>query len=246
MRYLIISDIHGNLDAFETVLAHAAGKWDRVLVLGDLVGYGAEPGAVIDRVLSLEPDIVIRGNHDKAACGIDDGSQFNAVARLAAKWTGDQLTPEQLAYLRALPMGPVEIDALTEICHGAPFDEDHYIFDGSDARMAFEASQHPLCLYGHTHLPAVFRRMDEHFEGGVPDPDREVVISLQRGVQYLVNAGSIGQPRDGDPRAGYGILDPDARELRLYRVPYPVDEAQRKIVAAGLPASLANRLALGR
>jgi diadenosine tetraphosphatase ApaH/serine/threonine PP2A family protein phosphatase len=246
VRYLIISDIHANLDAFEAVLAHAEGRWDRALVLGDLVGYGAEPGVVIDRVLSLRPDVVIRGNHDKAACGIDDGSQFNNVARLAAKWTGEQLSEAHLEYLRALPMGPIEIDALTEICHGAPFDEDHYIFDGNDARMAFEAAERPLCLYGHTHLPAIFRMFDDHFEGGMPDPDREVVVPLQRGVQYLVNVGSIGQPRDGDPRAGYGVLDDEARELRLYRVPYPVEDAQRKIIAAGLPASLANRLAVGR
>ena len=246
MRYLIISDIHANLDAFDAVLAHAEGKWDRALVLGDLVGYGAEPAQVIDRVLSLDPDVVIRGNHDKAACGIDDGSQFNAVARMAAIWTGEHLPADKLSYLRALPMGPVEIDALTEICHGAPFDEDHYIFDGSDAQMAFDAAERPLCLYGHTHLPAIFRKLDDYFEGGAPDPNREVVVPLQRGVRYLVNVGSIGQPRDGDPRAGYGILDPDERELRLYRVPYAVEEAQRKIIAAGLPVSLANRLAVGR
>ena len=246
MRYLIVSDIHANLDAFEAVLAHAAGRWDRALVLGDLVGYGAEPGEVIDRVLSLDPEVVIRGNHDKAACGIDDGSQFNTVARAAAVWTGEQLPPDKLAYLRALPMGPVEIDAVAEICHGAPFDEDHYIFDGHDARMAFDAATRPLCLYGHTHLPAIFRRLDDHYEGGIPDPDREVIVPLQRGVQYLVNVGSIGQPRDGDPRAGYGILDADARQLRLYRVPYRVEDAQRKIIAAGLPVSLAHRLALGR
>ena len=246
MRYLILSDIHANLDALETVLAHADGRWDRVLVLGDLVGYGAEPGAVIDRIRGLDPDVVIRGNHDKAACGIDDGSQFNAVARTAAMWTGEQLTAGHLAYLRALPIGPVEIDALTEICHGAPFDEDHYIFDGNDALMAFDALERPLCLYGHTHLPAIFRHVDEHYEGAPPDPDREVVLPLQRGAQYLVNVGSVGQPRDGDPRAGYGVLDADARELRLYRVTYPVADAQQKIIAAGLPASLANRLALGR
>lgn len=246
MRYLIISDIHANLDALETVLAHATGKWDRVLVLGDLVGYGAEPDAVINRVRGLTPDAVIRGNHDKAACGLDDGSQFNAVARNAAIWTGEQLTPDNLEYLRQLPAGPIEIDALTEICHGAPFDEDHYIFDGSDALMAFDALERPLCLYGHTHLPAIFRHVDGHYEGAPPDPDREVVLGLQRGAHYLVNVGSVGQPRDGDARAGYGILDADARELRLYRVSYPVEEAQRKIIAAGLPASLANRLALGR
>lgn len=246
MRYLIISDIHANLDALETVLAHARGKWDRALVLGDLVGYGAEPDAVVDRIRALAPDVVIRGNHDKAACGLDDGSQFNTVARMAAMWTGEQLTPGNLEYLRQLPAGPIEIDALTEICHGAPFDEDHYIFDGSDAVMAFDALERPLCLYGHTHLPAIFRHLDEHYEGAPPDPDREVVLPLQRGAHYLVNVGSVGQPRDGDSRAGYGVLDSDARELRLYRVTYPVEEAQRKIIAAGLPASLANRLALGR
>ena len=249
MRYLIVSDIHANLEAFETVLDHASGQWDRVLVLGDLVGYGAEPNAVVDRVKALNPEAVIRGNHDKAACGIDDGSQFNHVARMAAVWTGAQLTPENNEYLRLLPMGPVEIDALTEICHGAPFDEDHYIFDGNDAMMALHAAERPLCLFGHTHLPAVFRLVDgdaSSFEGEAPDPDRETVVPLQRGSQYLINVGSIGQPRDGDPRAGYGVLDDEAREVRLFRVPYPVEAAQRKIIAAGLPASLANRLALGR
>src|SRR6266511_2068440 len=120
MRYLILSDIHANLDAFDAVLAHASGRWDRVLVLGDLVGYGAEPNAVVDRVRELEPDAVIRGNHDKAACGIDDGSQFNHVARMAAIWTRGQLTAENTASPRALPMGPLAIDALTEIFHGAP------------------------------------------------------------------------------------------------------------------------------
>src|SRR5690348_6360750 len=150
-RYLILSDLHANLDALEAVLAHADGRWDRLLVLGDLVGYGAEPNAVIDRVRELAPEAVIRGNHDKAACGLDDGSQFNTVARIAAMWTGEQLSPDSLAYLRELPMGPIEIDALTEICHGTPFDEDHYIFDGNDAVMAFEAADRPLCLYGHTH-----------------------------------------------------------------------------------------------
>jgi diadenosine tetraphosphatase ApaH/serine/threonine PP2A family protein phosphatase len=249
MRYLILSDIHANIDAFDAVLAHASGRWDRALVLGDLVGYGAEPNAVVDRVRALEPEAVIRGNHDKAACGIDDGSQFNHVARTAAMWTGEQLTPENHAYLRALATGPVEIDALTEICHGAPFDEDHYIFDGGDAHMALQSAEHPLCLYGHTHLPAIFRIVDHDaasFEGTAPDPDRDLAIPLQRGTQYLINVGAVGQPRDGDPRAAYGVLDDEAREVRLFRVPYPVERAQQKIIAAGLPASLATRLALGR
>ena len=246
MRFLVLSDIHANIDAFDTVLAHAEGRWDRVLVLGDLVGYGAEPNAVVDRVKSLSPEVVIRGNHDKAACGLDDGSQFNHVARAAAMWTGGVLTPDNIAYLRALPMGPIPIDALTEICHGAPFDEDHYIFDGSDAVMAFDALERPLCLYGHTHLPAIFKVVEGILDGEAPDGDREVVVPLQRGARYLINVGSIGQPRDGDPRAGYGVLDDEAREVRLFRVPYPVEKAQHRILSAHLPASLANRLALGR
>lgn len=246
MRYLIVSDIHANLDAFDAVLDHASGRWDRALVLGDLVGYGAEPNAVVDRVKALAPEAVIRGNHDKAACGLDDGSQFNHVARLAAVWTGAQLTPENHAYLRALPMGPAQIDALTEICHGTPFDEDHYIFDGGDASMALQAAQRPLCLFGHTHLPALFKVVDGVFEGMPLDPERHAVIPLQRGARYLVNVGSIGQPRDGDRRAGYGVLDDEARELRTFRIPYPVERAQQKIIAAGLPATLANRLAMGR
>ena len=246
MRYLILSDIHANMDAFDAVLAHAADAWDRVLVLGDLVGYGAEPNAVVDRVRALAPDAVIRGNHDKAASGLDDGSGFNHVARMAALWTGLQLTPDNHAYVRALPMGPVEVDALTEICHGTPFDEDHYVFDANDAMLALQSAQRPLCLFGHTHLPALFKIVEERFEGTPLDPDRDHVIPLQRGARYLINVGSIGQPRDGDPRAAYGVLDDEARELRTFRVPYPVERAQQKILAAGLPASLANRLALGR
>lgn len=249
MRYLILSDIHANLDAFEAVLEHAAGRWDRVLVLGDLVGYGAEPNAVIDAVRSLAPEMVIRGNHDKAACGLDDGSQFNHVARMAAHWTATQLTPDNRAYLRDLPMGPAVIDALTEICHGTPFDEDHYVFDGNDAMMALSAAARPLCLYGHTHLPAVFKLVDgdgESFEGSAADPDGENRVPLQRGSRYLINAGSVGQPRDGDPRAAYGVLDDETREVQLFRVRYAVHKAQQKIRAAGLPASLATRLALGR
>ena len=246
MRYLVLSDIHANIDAFDTVLEHAEGRWDRAIVLGDLVGYGAEPNAVVDRVRSLQPLAVIRGNHDKVACGIDDGSEFNYVARLAALWTGRVLTAGNLEYLRALPMGPVEIDAVTEICHGAPFDEDHYIFDPGDAQMALDAARHPLCLYGHTHLPAIFKRVEDVFEGAPPYGDQETVVPLQRGARYLVNVGSIGQPRDGDARAGYGVLDDETRELRLFRVPYAVQKAQQKIIAAGLPASLANRLGVGR
>jgi diadenosine tetraphosphatase ApaH/serine/threonine PP2A family protein phosphatase len=245
MRYLILSDIHANIDALDSVLASApAESWDRVIVLGDLVGYGAEPNAVIDRILGLDPLMVIRGNHDKAACGIDDGSSFNMVARMAAQWTMGTLTATNREYLRALPAGPAAIDDGVENSHGAPFDEDHYIFDSEDASRALDAASRPLCLFGHTHLPVVFLRDPGRFEGLVPDGDVEVV--LERDVNYLINVGSVGQPRDGDPRAAFGIYNTEGAVLTLRRVAYPVQEAQRRIQNAGLPASLANRLAIGR
>ncbi len=247
MRYLILSDIHANIDALEAVLdAAPAGSWDRVLVLGDLVGYGAEPNAVIDRIRALRPHAVIRGNHDKAACGIDDGSSFNHVARRAAPWTSEALSPENREYLRALPQGPVTIDETVEICHGAPFDEDHYIFDSEDARLALDAASRPLCLFGHTHLPVVFRRHPSLFDGFMPEGPGDSTLEITTGISYLVNVGSVGQPRDGDPRAAFGIYDSEESSLILRRVEYNVDVAQRRILSTGLPASLANRIAVGR
>jgi diadenosine tetraphosphatase ApaH/serine/threonine PP2A family protein phosphatase len=245
MRYLVIADIHANIEALTAVL-DAERDWTHVLVLGDLVGYGAAPNEVVDRIRGLDPTAVIRGNHDKAACGIEDGSNFNQVARVAAVWTYETLTDENRKYLRELPAGPEAIDEHVEICHGAPFDEDHYIFDGEDALRALGASGRPLCLFGHTHLPVVFHYEHETFDGFVPEPDDVTTIALDPNTRYLINAGSVGQPRDGDPRAAYGIYDSDALSLTLKRVVYPVDAAQRRILSAGLPASLANRLAVGR
>ena len=244
MRYLILSDLHANLDAFDAVLEHASARWDRVLVLGDLVGYGADPNAVVDRVRSLEPEAVIRGNHDKAASGLDDGSQFNHVARIAALWTGTQLTAENLAYVRALPMGPVQIDALTEICHGTPFDEDHYIFDAGDAQQALLAASRQVCLFGHTHLPVIFTANAGRLAADIPD-DALSSLTIEDATRYLVNPGSVGQPRDGDARAAFAFYD-DSGSIEFRRVEYNVGAAQRRISAAGLPQSLANRLAIGR
>lgn len=247
MRYLILSDIHANLDALDAVLAAAPpGTWDRVIVLGDLVGYGADPNAVVDRVRALNPLAVIRGNHDKACCGIEDASNFNHIARIAATWTEDHLTPENRDYLRDLPAGPVTIDDRVEICHGSPFDEDHYIFDAEDARRALEAGDRQLCLFGHTHLPVVFRRAGEMYDGFLPEGDADTRLPLEEGVRYVVNPGSVGQPRDGDPRAAFALYDTEGPTLTLRRVAYAVDAAQRRILGAGLPASLANRLAVGR
>ena len=246
MRYLIIADVHANLEALETVLAAAAGMWERALVLGDLVGYGASPNEVVDAIRALEPAAIIRGNHDKAACGLEDGSNFNHVARAAATWTSEILTPDNRTYLRELPSGPTPIDSRVEICHGAPFDEDHYIFDADDALRGLATASRPVCLFGHTHLPVVFHYENEMFDGYVPDVNERHPVELQPDAQYLINVGSVGQPRDGDPRAAFGIYDDDAATCYMHRVAYPVDGAQRRILAAGLPASLANRLAVGR
>lgn len=247
MRYLILSDIHANVDALDAVLAAAPARtWDRALVLGDLVGYGAEPNAVIERVIALDPLSTIRGNHDKAALRLEDAADFNHIARAAAIWTFDALTPENRMYLERLPAGPVSIDAGTEICHGAPFDEDHYIFSLDDASPALDASARPLCLFGHTHLPVVYRRDAAGDGGAIPPVEDLFPIVLEANKRYLINPGSVGQPRDGDSRAAFGIYDTDRRTMTLRRVKYPVEMAQKRIFDAGLPASLAHRLAVGR
>jgi len=244
--YLVLSDIHSNLDALDAVLAAVHGQWDRLLVLGDLVGYGGEPNGVIDRIRGLNPVAVIRGNHDKAACGIDDASNFNQIAKYAAMWTGEALTDDNREYLRALPAGPVLIDDRVEICHGAPFDEDHYIFDSDDAQRAMATSERQLCLFGHTHLPVVFKTDGVHFGGFVPEGEAPIELPIVDGMRYVVNPGSVGQPRDGDARAAFAIYLPETTTVILRRIPYAVDAAQRRIMTAGLPASLANRLAVGR
>lgn len=247
MRYLILSDIHANIDALDAVLAaFPRASWDRAVVLGDLVGYGAEPNGVIERVRELDPVIVIRGNHDKAACGLEDASNFNHVARTAASWTLETLSADNRDYLRNLLPGPLCLDEHVEVCHGSPFDEDHYIFDPDDALRAMEFGVRPLCLFGHTHLPVVFRREGDLFDGFVPDGEGATLLTITPASRYLVNPGSVGQPRDGDPRAACAIYDSAAPELSLHRVDYAVEAAQRRILDAGLPPSLANRLAIGR
>ena len=244
LRYLVISDVHANLEALDAVLA-AADPYDHALVLGDLVGYGADPNAVIDRVRALPAATFIRGNHDKVGAGLETTDGFNYLARHAITWTTNALTPERRQWLAALPQGPTIIDDLVEICHGAPFDEDVYIFDDLDAMRALRVARRPLCLFGHTHVVAGYHVTKEmHTVGGIHDTP--VHIPRDGGSRFLVNCGAVGQPRDGDPRAAYGILDSSARTLSLARVEYDVAAAQAKIVAAGLPDVLAQRLALGR
>jgi diadenosine tetraphosphatase ApaH/serine/threonine PP2A family protein phosphatase len=244
LRYLVISDVHANLEALDAVLA-AAGPHDHVLVLGDLVGYGADPNAVIDRVRALPAATFIRGNHDKVGAGLENTDGFNYLARHAINWTTNTLTPERRQWLAALPQGPTIIDDLVEICHGAPFDEDVYIFDDLDAMRALRVARRPLCLFGHTHVVAGYHATRQ-MQSVESIQDTPIHIPRDGGARFLVNCGAVGQPRDGDPRAAYGMLDSAARTLSLARVEYDVSAAQAKIVAAGLPDVLAQRLAVGR
>jgi diadenosine tetraphosphatase ApaH/serine/threonine PP2A family protein phosphatase len=258
VKYLVIGDIHANLEALEATL-QAAGSYDRVLVLGDLVGYGADPNAVIDRVRVLPTAGIIRGNHDKVAAGLEGVEGFNHLARQAVEWTAAALTAENRAWLAALPQGPVIIDDLTEICHGTPFDEDVYVFDDMDALRALHAARRPLCLFGHTHVPGVFTlgeprpsdarrraRAGRELDITAPVHGSPFRLDLDGQSRYLVNCGAVGQPRDGDARAAWGLLDSDARSVTIMRTTYDIAVAQAKIVEAGLPEVLAHRLAVGR
>jgi diadenosine tetraphosphatase ApaH/serine/threonine PP2A family protein phosphatase len=246
MRYLVISDIHANLEALEAVIA-AAGPfaWERVLVLGDLVGYGADPNGVCDRIRGLDPLAIIRGNHDKVGAGLETSEAFNAVARSAIRWTNEALTADNRTWLANLPLGPLVVDDLIEICHGTPFDEDAYVFDESDAIRAMHSMSRPLCLFGHTHVQVGYHLRRDELTLVTADLRRPLDVTVGEGI-YLVNPGSVGQPRDGDPRAGFMVVDTAARTLGIHRVPYAVEDAQARIRAEGLPEALAQRLGLGR
>jgi len=220
--------------------------YDKVLLLGDLVGYGADPNAICDRVRDLKPDALIRGNHDKVGSGVESPEGFNAVARNAIRWTYEALTKENREWLAALPAGPMIVDETIEICHGTPFDEDAYVFDDLDALRAMHAARRPLCLFGHTHVQVGHYLSRDQFGLATADEHRPLGIPMDDANRYLVNPGSVGQPRDGDPRAGFGIVDTAAKETVIHRVEYPIAKAQARILEEGLPEVLAQRLALGR
>lgn len=247
MRYLVLSDIHANLEALEAVLDAAAGvTHDHILVLGDLVGYGADPNAVVDRVRSIAPHALIRGNHDKVGAGLESAEGFNAVARSAIRWTYDALTPANREWLANLPAGPVAVDDLIEICHGTPYDEDAYVFDDLDALRALHAATRPLCLFGHTHVQIGYRLARDQFTLTTLEEARPLPIVIDDESKHLLNPGSVGQPRDGDARAAFCVVDSARREATIHRVNYPIAQAQARILQEGLPQVLAQRLALGR
>lgn len=247
MRFLILSDIHANEPALQAVLADAAGRYDRVLCCGDLVGYGADPNPVVEWART-SVQAVVRGNHDKACTGnTDELEWFNPTARSAALWTMDSLTDENREYLFCLPKGPLSLPGF-QLLHGSPVDEDEYVVSTWDAAPLAGYIDAPLAFFGHTHLQGgfAFHRNAVRRLARPSSHEAELVLALETEAQYLLNPGSVGQPRDGDPRAGYCIFDQDAHAVALRRIPYDVEEAQRRIIAVGLPEGLAQRLGTGR
>ena len=249
MRFLILSDIHSNIDALDAVLARTPPEsYDKLLVLGDLVGYCGTPNEVVDKVFELKPDVLIRGNHDKVASGVESSEKFNRIAGEAARWTQEALTSANRERLAALPAGPVSVDGDVEVCHGTPFDEDTYVFDGDDATKALEAAHRPVCFFGHTHVPVAYalKGNDLTVTHLTPGGDDTKIVNIQKKGRYLINPGSVGQPRDTDARASYATYDSKKKQIQIKRVPYRIDLAQQRITEAGLPDSLAFRLGLGR
>lgn len=243
MRYLILSDIHGNLEALEAVAEHAEGKYDQAVCLGDLVGYGADPNAVTEWVRE-HCSMVIRGNHDKVCCGIEEPTLFNPMARFAAEWTLDKLTAENRSWLYELPQGPLQGDSFLMV-HGSVLDEDEYLIDAADAAGQFAHMMGRLVFFGHTHIQGGFVLRSVN---GVARPEISCTDGLcfREGDSLLINPGSVGQPRDLLWTAGYAVYDDEARSIAYHRCEYRVADAQEKIRRAGLPDSLADRLAVGR
>jgi len=247
MRFLVLSDIHANMTALEASLAAVEGRWDKVLCLGDVVGYGPDPNEVVDKLRALDAT-TIRGNHDKAGSGIENAEDFNPIARAAAVWTLEHLRPENLEYLKNLPTGPVQVDGIAMV-HGAVRDEDEYVFAPAQALDGLLESPSEVTFFGHTHLQGGFAMHDNRVEALHFRPEAGknfATLKINPVAQYLLNPGSVGQPRDGDPRAGFAIADVANQEVEFWRVQYQVEAVQKRMAAAGLPEPLILRLAFGR
>jgi predicted phosphodiesterase len=251
VRILVLSDIHANLEALEACL-EAAPPYDRVFNLGDIVGYGANPNEAVERSRALG-SVFVRGNHDKACSGLISLDDFNPVAGVAAIWTRDQLIPDNLSFLRDLPMGPLTPADNLQCVHGSPRDEDEYVFLAREAYSILAHVSVPVTFFGHTHVQGAYWIDDVKETEGVVDPryssqkgKQQFPLALEKTSAYLINPGSVGQPRDGDPRAAFALYDVDAASVTFHRVPYDIERAQKKILSAGLPDRLASRLAEGR
>jgi predicted phosphodiesterase len=251
MRALILSDVHGNLEALNAVL-EAAAPFDVLWNLGDIVGYGASPNEVINLVRPAA-QLNVRGNHDRVCCGLTSALGFNPVARAAATWTHDELTPDNRAWLRAVPQGPLQPEqpAGVTLAHGSPLNEDQYILSMRDAWAPLQQMSTAITFIGHTHLQGGFSQKDHDWHELRPqyrsrNEADSWTIPIPPGTRHLINPGSVGQPRDNDWRAAFAIYETDAAEIVYHRVPYDLTAAQGRILMAGLPERLAARLREGR
>lgn len=247
MRLLVLSDIHANSTALEASLSAAEGKWDRALCLGDVVGYGPDPNEVASRVRELGA-ATIRGNHDKAVSGIMSTDDFNPVAKMAVHWTRAQLSPENLEWIFLLPQGPREAEGVV-LVHGALQDEDEYVFTPSQALEGLLDATLPMTFYGHTHHQGGFSYLDPQLDVLQLHPRQSeslTALRIEPRKRYLLNPGSIGQPRDGDPRAAFAIADLSNNVVEFWRIPYDIEQVQQRMRASRLPEPLSQRLSVGR
>jgi diadenosine tetraphosphatase ApaH/serine/threonine PP2A family protein phosphatase len=244
VRVLLLADIHANLAAFEAAVAaaEAAGGFDAVWVLGDIVGYGPDPGACISLLRSLD-HLAVAGNHDRAATGQIGTEEFNPLAAAAARWTAASLTPDEKAYLASLPATAVAGEFT--LVHGSLRDPGwEYLLSAEAAAAQLARQATPYGLVGHSHLQLTFmERPDGLVDGQARSAGERASLVGRRAI---ANPGGVGQPRDGDPRAPYAILDTDAREIAFVRVEYDIPRTQARMREAGLPAPLIDRLARGR
>jgi putative phosphoesterase len=232
MKYAVISDIHSNLEALHKAMSIIdEKKVDEVICLGDVVGYGASPNECVQIVRSRCSAVVL-GNHDEAALETSMARDFNAIARKAVLWTAAQLTDENKLFLKSLPMAEQRDDIL--FVHSSPVSPEawEYILDAEDAVSALHSFDGKICFIGHTHVPGIFS-------------NRGRMKSITTDDQFLINVGSVGQPRDGNPKLSFGIFDSDRWEYELIRSEYDIQTAAEKIYAAKLPVELGNRLMYG-
>jgi len=239
VKYAIISDIHSNLEAFERTLSEIDDigvNW--IICLGDIVGYGANPNECVD-IIRERNIISIMGNHDVVACGRKEPIDFNPIARDAALWTRNELTTENKDFLNNLPQAKEIEDFL--IVHGSLSDPDLYIFSNEDASMEFDLmDNYNICFFGHTHVRIYYVYLNNLIENFYYDN-----IGINGDNKYLINPGSVGQPRDRDPRASFLIYDHKDNEVKFIRLEYDIYSAQEKIILAGLDKMLAYRLSVG-
>lgn len=240
MRTLVLSDIHANLVALEAVLADA-GQWDRLWFLGDLVGYGPNPNECVERLRGLGVSPALSGNHDWAVLRKLDTEEFNDDARRAVRWTRQEMSDDNLAYLAGLP--PLQVVAPYTLAHASPRHAVwEYILDLPTAQENFGYFDTPTCLVGHSHIPALFLLDEAGLNFYLLDDGETVDLTQGR---MIANPGSVGQPRDGDPRASYAVWNTDRNEVTFRRVVYDVGKAQDRIERAGLPRRLGTRLLVG-